>query len=80
MTNQDSARSSSEYDAMAIDYDRHNANSAANSYYERPATMSLLGDVHGKRVLEVGCGTGPLTQWLVDQGAEVVACDVSAAA
>jgi ubiquinone/menaquinone biosynthesis C-methylase UbiE len=64
---------------MAIEYDRHNANSAANSYYERPATIGLLGEVRGQRVLELGCGTGPLTQWLVNHGATVVACDVSAA-
>ena len=64
---------------MAVEYDCHNAGSGANSYYERPATMALLGDVSGKRVLEVGCGTGPLTEWLVDRGAAVVACDVSAA-
>ena len=64
---------------MAVEYDRHNARSAANSYYERPATIELLGSVYGKRVLEVGCGSGPLTEWLVDHGAAVVACDVSAA-
>jgi ubiquinone/menaquinone biosynthesis C-methylase UbiE len=64
---------------MAVDYDLHNASGAANSYYERPATIELLGDVHSNRVLEVGCGSGPVTEWLVDRGAEVVACDVSAA-
>jgi SAM-dependent methyltransferase len=64
---------------MAAEYDRHNASSAANNYYERPATIGLVGDVYGKRVLEVGCGTGPFTEWLVDHGATVVACDVSAA-
>jgi ubiquinone/menaquinone biosynthesis C-methylase UbiE len=64
---------------MAVGYDLHNAGSPANSYYERPATISLLGDVKGLRVLEVGCGTGPVTRWLVEHGAEVVACDVSAA-
>ncbi len=63
---------------MAVEYDQHNASSGANCYYERPATIALLGDVHGKRVLEVGCGSGPLTEWLVDNGAAVVACDVSA--
>jgi SAM-dependent methyltransferase len=64
---------------MAVEYDRHNASSAVNSYNERPATIELLGNVYGKRVLEVGCGSGPLTEWLVDHGAAVVACDVSAA-
>jgi ubiquinone/menaquinone biosynthesis C-methylase UbiE len=77
VADRDSARTASEYDAMAVEYDRHNARSAANNYYERPATMELLGNVAGKRVLEVGCGSGPLTKWLVDQGAAVVACDVS---
>jgi SAM-dependent methyltransferase len=60
---------------MAVEYDQHNA----SSYYERPATIALLGDVRHKRILEVGCGSGPLTEWLVGQGAAVVACDVSAA-
>ncbi len=63
---------------MAVEYDSHNASSGANNYYERPATIALLGDISGKRVLEVGCGTGPITEWLVDRGAAVVACDVSA--
>ena len=58
---------------MAVEYHCHNASSGANRYYERPATMALLGDISGKRVLEVGCGTGPLTEWLVDRGAAVVA-------
>jgi ubiquinone/menaquinone biosynthesis C-methylase UbiE len=79
VTNPDSARTAAEYDAMAAEYDHHNANSGANSYYERPATIALLGDVQDKRVLEVGCGSGPLTEWLVDHGAAVVACDVSEA-
>jgi len=77
--NRDSERTASEYDAMGVEYDRHNVSSAANSFYERPATIALLGDVHGKRVLEVGCGAGPVTEWLVDHGGAVVACDVSTA-
>jgi ubiquinone/menaquinone biosynthesis C-methylase UbiE len=79
VTNPDSDRTASEYDAMAAEYHRHNASGSANSYYERPATIELLGDVHDKRVLEIGCGSGPLTEWLVHNGAEVVALDVSAA-
>jgi ubiquinone/menaquinone biosynthesis C-methylase UbiE len=74
---EDGARTAAEYDAMAAEYDRHNATSGANAFYERPATIELLGEVSGKRVLEAGCGTGPLTKWLVDNGADVVAFDVS---
>lgn len=79
VANQDSVRTATEYEAMAVEYDRQNASGAANNFYERPATIALLGDVNGKRILEVGCGSGPLTEWLVDHGAEVVAFDVSVA-
>ena len=47
--------------------------------YERPATIGLLGDVGGHRVLEAGCGAGQLTAWLADHGAAVIAFDVSPA-
>jgi SAM-dependent methyltransferase len=48
-----------------------------NAYYERPATLSLLPDVTGKRVLDAGCGPGIYAQWLVEHGAQVVAFDVT---
>jgi ubiquinone/menaquinone biosynthesis C-methylase UbiE len=38
-----------------------------NAYYERPATLSLLPDVQGRRVLDVGCGPGVYAEWLVEQ-------------
>lgn len=65
----DSERSARQYDAMAAEYAADNAEGAHNAYYERPATISLLGEVTGLRVPEVGCGAGPLTAWLVDHGA-----------
>jgi ubiquinone/menaquinone biosynthesis C-methylase UbiE len=48
-----------------------------NAYYERPATLSLLSDVNGMRVLDVGCGPGVYAEWLVDHGAQVVAFDAN---
>ncbi|HEX2907797.1 MAG TPA: class I SAM-dependent methyltransferase, partial [Phototrophicaceae bacterium] len=48
-----------------------------NAYYDRPATLSLLPDVAGKRVLDVGCGPGFYAEWLVNHGAAVVAFDVT---
>ncbi len=60
---------------MAVDYA---ADGPYNTYYERPATISLIGAVKGRRVLEVGCGAGILTAWLVDQqAAAVTGFDVS---
>lgn len=37
----------------------------------------LLGDVDGRTVLEVGCGSAPCSRWLTTQGAHVVAIDLS---
>ena len=42
------------------------------------ATAGLLGDVRGRKVLEVGCGSAPCGRWLKSQGAEVACLDVSA--
>jgi SAM-dependent methyltransferase len=75
----DPERSARQYDAMAAAYAADNAHSAYNAYYERPATIGLLGDVGGRRVLEAGCGAGQLTAWLADHGAAVIAFDVSPA-
>lgn len=44
----------------------------------READAHLLGDVAGRRVLEVGCGSAPCARWLALQGAHVVGIDLSA--
>ncbi|MGC4030995.1 MAG: class I SAM-dependent methyltransferase [Tepidisphaeraceae bacterium] len=36
-----------------------------------------LGDLRGKRVLDLGCGAGEAAVWLAKQGADVVASDLS---
>ena len=75
----DGQRSARQYDAMSADYAADNAEGAYNAHYERPATVALLGEVEGRRVMEVGCGAGQLTTWLIDHGAVVTAFDVSPA-
>lgn len=66
-----------EYEALAEAYAARIDTKPHNAYYDRPATLSLLPDVQGKRVLDAGCGPGAYAQWLVGHGAEVVALDVS---
>ncbi|HCT76948.1 MAG TPA: SAM-dependent methyltransferase [Micromonosporaceae bacterium] len=44
----------------------------------READAQLLGDVRGKRILELGCGAASSSRWLATQRAKPVALDVSA--
>lgn len=44
----------------------------------REEDAHLLGDVGGKDVVEVGCGSAPCARWLATQGARVTALDLSA--
>jgi ubiquinone/menaquinone biosynthesis C-methylase UbiE len=43
----------------------------------KAALDRALGDVKGKEVLDFGCGTGRLTEWLFSRGAVVHAVDVT---
>lgn len=65
------------YDILAEAYATLVDTKPHNAYYERPAILSLLPDVKGKRVLDAGCGPGVYTEWLVNSGAEVVAFDAN---
>jgi SAM-dependent methyltransferase len=42
------------------------------------ADAMLLGEVAGRAVLEVGCGSAPCARWLTTRGARVVGMDLSA--
>ncbi|WP_439657263.1 class I SAM-dependent methyltransferase [Lentzea sp. HUAS TT2] len=68
----------SDYDAVAQAYAADNEKSFANACYERPATLALAGEVAGRRILDAGCGAGPLLAALRDRGAIVSGVDVSA--
>jgi SAM-dependent methyltransferase len=43
----------------------------------READAHLLGELAGRRVLEIGCGAAACARWLATQGAEAVAADLS---
>ena len=65
------------YNQLADDYAARIDSKAHNAFYDRPAVLSLLPDVTGKRVLDAGCGPGAYAEWLLDHGAQVVAVDAN---
>ena len=67
-----------DYDSFAAAYTAENETGLANAYYERPAMLALAADVAGRRILDVGCGSGPLSAALRDRGAIVTGIDSSA--
>src|SRR5689334_24121199 len=67
-----------DYDSFAEAYSAENENNLVNAYYARPAMLALAGDVAGRRILDAGCGSGPLLAALRDRGAIVTGFDKSA--
>ncbi|MEV6826928.1 methyltransferase domain-containing protein [Amycolatopsis sp. NPDC051102] len=65
------------YDDFAEAYTAENEASLMNAYYERPAALALAGDVAGRRILDAGCGSGPLFATLRERGAVVTGIDQS---
>ena len=63
------------YDSFAESYSTDNESNLINGYYERPAMIDLAGDVDGRRVLDAGCGSGPLSAALRAKGAVVTGLD-----
>jgi SAM-dependent methyltransferase len=66
-----------DYDSFAEAYTVESDAGIWNAYYERPAILALAGDVTGRRILDAGCGSGPLFAALRDRGAIVTGFDKS---
>ena len=64
------------YDRWARVYD-HDANPL--QALEEPHVRAALGEVRGREVLDLGCGTGRHAAWLAAAGARVTAVDFSQA-
>ncbi|MFF0267969.1 class I SAM-dependent DNA methyltransferase [Kribbella sp. NPDC004536] len=67
-----------DYDEFAEAYAADNEVNLLNGHYERPAMLDLAGAVDGRRILDAGCGAGPLAAALRDRGAIVSGFDLSA--
>src|SRR5580692_7961314 len=66
-----------DYDILAEAYSAETEANLINGYYARPAILALAGDVAGRRILDAGCGSGPLFAALRDRGAIVTGFDSS---
>ena len=67
-----------DYDSFAEAYTAETEANLINGYYMRPAIVNLAGDVAGRRILDAGCGSGPLSAALRDRGAVMTGFDSSA--
>lgn len=67
-----------DYNSFAEAYTAESETNLINGYYQRPAMLALAGDVAGRRILDAGCGSGPLFAALRDRGAIVSGFDASA--
>ena len=67
-----------DYDSFAEAYTAATETNLINACYERPAMLALAGDVAGRRILDAGCGSGPVMAALRDRGAIVTGFDKSA--
>jgi len=66
------------WNACGEAFDRYTtADDSFSDNIERPVIESLVGDLSGKRVLDLGCGSGAYSLWFAARGASVVGLDLS---
>ena len=65
------------YETFADRYAARALDKPHNAYLERPATLSLLPELAGRRVLDAGCGPGFCSEIMARRGASVTAMDVT---
>jgi SAM-dependent methyltransferase len=66
------------YDRLAPVWSATTDGGPFNGYLERPALRALVpADLAGSTVLDAGCGSGAQSEWLLDQGADVIGIDLS---
>ena len=74
MTDDSSTRS---WDAAAGDWIAHADTSDYQNLFLQPRMLALVGDVRGRRLLDLGCGEGAYSRALARRGARVTGVDGS---
>jgi SAM-dependent methyltransferase len=77
LVSDDRRRTLADYAQMADLYADDAAVDPVKVSYDRPTIIAMAGDVRGKRVLDVGCASGGLSEQLVERGASVVGIDLN---
>ena len=65
------------YTTHAEEYAQAIRDNVYNALLERPSMLSMLPDLQGKNILDLGCGPGAYCQHFLQQGAAVRATDIS---
>src|SRR5690348_5200115 len=65
------------FDCLAPHYDQFTAGYAYERWIDAIETRARALGMHGRRALDIACGTGASTAPLIARGYDVIACDIS---
>jgi ubiquinone/menaquinone biosynthesis C-methylase UbiE len=74
---EDRRRALADYEQMADLYADDAAVDPLKVSYDRSTILAMAGNLRGKRVLDVGCASGGLSEGFVERGASVVGMDLN---